>query len=80
MRLDKQAHHCDVQNPINGITKVVDPAVIGGRNMSLPGEVSMTACRCGGEVSRSHSTNGNKPKMLNPSFGRLTKREGLNVK
>ena len=33
-----------------------------------------------GEVSRGHSTHRNKPKMLNPSFGSLTKGEGLNVK
>jgi hypothetical protein len=39
--LDKQAHHCDVQNVPQGLnTEIVDQAVIGGRKMFLPGEVS----------------------------------------
>ena len=42
MRLDKpdeQAHHCDVPKPEKDCVYQVDSAVIGGRNMFLPGEV-----------------------------------------
>jgi len=39
VRLDKVSHHTDVQAP-RWIIWHVDPAVIGRRNMLLPGEVS----------------------------------------
>ena len=39
--MDKQAHHCDVRNDPQGLNaEIVDQAVIGGRKMLLPGEVS----------------------------------------
>ena len=39
--MDKQAHHCDVQNIPQGLnTEIVDQAGTGGRKMLLPGEVS----------------------------------------
>jgi len=42
MRADEQADHCDVPNVPQGMSpEIVDQAVIGGRNMLLPGEVSV---------------------------------------
>jgi hypothetical protein len=38
-KLDKQAHHCNVQKPEGESAYQVDAAVIGGRKMFLPGEV-----------------------------------------
>lgn len=57
MRLDEQAHHCDVQIPHQWeITEVVDAAVINQRVFTLPREVSEATGWQNGEVSRGHST------------------------
>jgi len=60
VRLDEQAHHCEVQNTFKVNTKTVDPAGIKGKKMFLPGEVSITTGWYNGEVSRGHSTHGKR--------------------
>ena len=58
----------------------VDVDSFGGKIVGLPGEISVNIKCFSREVSRSHSTYGNKLVMLNPSTGSLTKGEGLNIK
>ena len=60
MRLDEQAHHCDVPNTFIVNTEAVDLAGIKGKKMFLPGEVSITTGWYNREVSRSRSTQSNE--------------------